>query len=54
MEIEVEVQKRKIILYDLTVRECNSIIEALNMLNIKKSFTILDQNDKCVSMRCIK
>ncbi len=54
MEQEIEIPKRKIILYDLTVKECNKIIEALGMLKINKSFTVLDQNDKCVSMRCAK
>ncbi len=54
MAIEIEVQKRKIIVYDLTVKECNSIMEFLTRNRINRSYTVLDQHDKCVSMKSVK
>lgn len=45
-------ESRKIIIYDLTITEYKQIIEFLEKSKIKKSITVLDQNDKCVYMKC--
>ena len=54
MAIEIEVQKRKLMVYDLTVKECNRILEFLEMARINKNVTVLDNNDKCVYMKSTK
>lgn len=54
MAIEIEVQKRKIIIYDLDVKECNAIMQFLSRSRINRSYTVLDQHDKCVSMKSTK
>lgn len=54
MAIEIEVQKRKIIVYDLTVKECNRILDFLSLSRINKNITVLDNNDKCVYMKSAK